>query len=88
MPPEIQGQFPKAVEKAVEEAVEKTVEEAEKTRVTERIFMIQKKCAKNKPLSVIADELETEPDEIRIVYDAVLKNPEMAAEEIYELVGK
>lgn len=81
----------KAVEKAVEEAVEKAVEKEaeivkEKTKLTERISLIQKKCAKNKSLSVIADELETEPDELDLMYNIISKNPEKTVDEIYKLV--
>ncbi len=85
----------KAVEEAVEKAVEKAVEEAveketeivkEKTKLTERISLIQKKCAKNKSLSVIADELETEPEELDLMYNIISKNPEKTVDEIYKLV--
>lgn len=80
----------KAVEKAVEEAVEKTQREmkinAMRTRLTERISLIQKKCAKNKSLPVIAEELETEVDELRSIYNVVSENPEKTVDEIYELV--
>ena len=54
-------------EKAVKEAVEKereAVKKAEAARLADRITLIWKKCAKNKPLSVIAEELETESDEV------------------------
>ena len=88
-------------EKAVEKAVEKAAKEAEKkeaatqaemkilakkTRLTERIYLIQKKCAKDKSLPVIASELETEVEEIRSIYDAITENPEKTADEICELV--
>ena len=88
----------KAVEKAVEEAVEQTKKnEAEaaqremrivamKTRLTERISLIQKKYAKNNSLPVIAEELETEVDELRSIYNIVSENPEKTVDEIYELV--
>lgn len=77
----------KAVEKAVEEAVEKETEIVkEKTKLTERISLIQKKCAKNKSLSVIADEFETEPDELDLMYNIISKNPEKTVDEIYKLV--
>ncbi len=57
-----------------------------KTRLLDCIILVKKKCAKNKTLSTIADELESEPDEIMSVYDAVVGNPGKTAEEIYELV--
>ena len=49
--------------------------------------MIQKKCKKNKPLPVIADELETDPDELCSVYNIVFKNIEKTVEELYELAA-
>lgn len=87
-----------AVEKAVEEAVERTEKKhaeaaqkemkilAKRTRLTDRISLIQKKYAKNKSLPVIAEELETEIDELRPIYNAVCANPSKTADEIYELV--
>lgn len=82
-----------AREEAIEELWEETRKEVEaaetkaKTaKLTERISLIQKKCAKNKPLSVIADDLETEPDEIRPLYDLISTNPERSAEEICSLI--
>lgn len=74
----------KAVEKAVKEAVKK---EKETTKLTERISLIQKKCAKNKPLTVIADELESSPNEILPFYNLVSGNPGKTPEEIYELIS-
>ncbi len=76
----------KAVEKAVERAVEKVEGENKRARLTERISLIQKKYMKQKSLSMIADELETVPDELLPIYNIISKNPEKTAEEVYELV--
>ena len=76
----------KAVEKAVEEALETAEKKAETARLTERISLIQKKCAKNKPLSVIAEELETESDEVLPIFNIIIQNPGKTAAEICELV--
>ncbi len=64
-----------------------TQQVSQKTRLLDCIMLVKKKCAKNKTLSTIADELESEPDEILPVYDAVVGNPKKTAEEIYELVA-
>lgn len=88
----------KAVEKAVEETVEKEkqkarkavgeadAKEARKTKFMERINLIRKKCVRNKSLSVIADELETNVDELLPLYDVVIRNMGKSSEEIYELI--
>lgn len=47
------------------------------------ISLIQKKTKKNKPLTLIAQELEEESDSIRQIYDIVLKYPDADTEEIY-----
>lgn len=80
----------KEVEKAVEEAVEEAVKEAEKAKkkvAMERISLIWKKCAKNKPLSVIAEELETDTGDIFPIYNTITQNPGKTVEEIYELIA-
>ena len=70
-----------------EEALKKKVkEEMKKEAETERITLIWKKCAKNKSLSVIADELETEPEELRSVYNLIIEHPGKNVDEICELV--
>ena len=76
----------KEVEKAVEKAVEMEAEKAKKKAAMDRISLIQKKCIKNKTLSVIADELETDTKDIIPIYDAITQNPGKTAEEIYEVV--
>ncbi len=74
-------------ERVTEQVTERVTEQVtQKTRLTERIRLIQKKHAKNKPLSVIADEMETEPEELLSIYNIIAKNPQKTVEEIYELV--
>ena len=75
-----------ATEKAMEKAMEKATEKAVKEKLTERISLIQKKCARNKSLSRIADDLETDTEEICSLYEVISKNPEKTAEEIYQIV--
>lgn len=80
----VQEKFDRKLKEEVEKA---TVENTVKTKLTERISLIQKKCAKNKPLSVIADELETDTDEILSLYDIISKNPDKTTDEIYQMVA-
>ncbi len=75
-----------AVKKAIEDTIKKAEEKNKMARLTERISLIQKKYAKEKPLSVIADEMETVPDELLPIYNVICKNPDKTAEEVYELV--
>lgn len=83
----VQEKFDRKLKEETEKAVGKAVEEAlETARLTERISLIQKKCAKNKPLSVIAEELETESDEVLPIFNIIIQNPGKTAEEICELV--
>lgn len=60
--------------------------EAKTAKLAERISLIRKKCVKGKPLPVIADELETEPDEICQLYDLISMNPEKSVEELCSLI--
>ena len=80
----VQEKFDRKLKEEVEKATE---ENTVKTKLTERISLIQKKCAKNKPLSVIADELETDVDEILSLYDIISKNPDKTTDEIYKMVA-
>ena len=80
----VQEKFDRKLKEEVEKATE---ENTVKTKLTERISLIQKKCAKNKPLSVIADELETDVDEILSLYDIISKNPDKTTDEIYQMVA-
>ena len=74
------------VDKVVEEAVEEATEKAVKEKLTERISLIRKKCARNKSLARIADDLETDTDEIRSLYEVISKNPEKTVEELYQII--
>ena len=74
------------VDKVVEEAVEEATEKAVKEKLTERISLIRKKCARNKSLVRIADDLETDTDEIRSLYEVISKNPEKTVEELYQII--
>ena len=47
------------------------------------ISLIRKKIKKNKPLTLIAQELEEEPDSIRGIYDMVIADPDADEKEIY-----
>ena len=77
-----------ATEKAVKETTEKnTAEVTVKTKLTERISLIRKKCARNKSLARIADDLETDTDEIRSLYEVISKNPEKTVEELYQIIS-
>ncbi len=80
----VQEKFDRKLKEEVEKA---TVENTVKTKLTERISLIQKKCAKNKPLSVIADELEADMDEILSLYDIISRNPDKTTDEIYQMVA-
>ena len=64
----------------------KLKEETEKARLTERVSLIWKKCAKNKSLSDIAEEMETESEEVLPIYNVITQNPGKTFEEICELV--
>ena len=75
------------VDKVVEEAVEEATEKAVKEKLTERISLIRKKCARNKSLARIADDLETDTDEIRSLYEVISKNPEKTVEELYQIIA-
>jgi len=81
---EITKSVTEEVTKSVTEEVTKKV--TEKTKLIQLISLIQKKCKKNKPLSVISDELESKPAELLSIYDIVFKNPEKTVEELYELM--
>ena len=89
-----QKSITESVTKEVTESVTKEVTESvtkevtKKTKLMERISLIQKKCRKHKPLSVIANELETDLDELCPVYNIVFENTEKTVEELYELLTR
>ncbi len=72
----------KAIKKVIKEEMK---EEIQKERLTDRITMVWKKCARNKSLTVIANEMETEPEEILPIYNLIIENPEKTVDEIYTL---
>lgn len=79
-----------AAKKEAETAKKETAaakKEAKNAKLAEQISLIQKKCAKNKPLSIIADDLEAEPDEIRPLYNLVTQHPEKTADELCVLAA-
>ena len=85
----VQEKFDRKLKEETEKAVKKAVKKAEKKAAMERISLIWKKCVKNKPLSVIAEELETDTGDIFPIYNTITQNPGKTVEEIYELtVGK
>lgn len=75
-----------AVEKGVVVPVEESERRAEAARLTERVSLIWKKCAKNKSLSDIAEEMVTESEEVLPIYNVIMQNPGKTFEEICELV--
>lgn len=46
------------------------------------ISIIRKKHCKGKPLNVIADEMETDIDEIRDIYQLIIQNPKLSIDEM------
>lgn len=74
-------------DRKLKEETEKAVKKAEKKAAMERISLIWKKCVKNKPLSVIAEELETDTGDIFPIYNTITQNPGKTVEEIYELTA-
>ncbi len=79
---EFEKKFEEKFEKKFEEVFEK---EFEKEKLTQRITMIWKKCARNKSLATIADEMETEPEEVLPIYTLIIDNPGKTVDEIYTL---
>lgn len=79
---ELEIELPKAVAAAVRDEQHASKKKIDAAKLTERISLIQKKYRKNKPLTVIADEMETTAEEILSIYNAICKNPEKTAEEI------
>lgn len=56
----------------------------EKGSLLKQIELIQKKAFKGKSLLQIADELETEPADIKPLYEIIVQNPNADKEEIYD----
>ncbi len=90
----VQEKFDRKLKEETEKAVEETVEKeqaaaekkAEAARLSERISLVLKKCEKNKPLFVIAEELETESEEVFPIYNIIIQNPGKTVEEICKMV--
>ena len=83
----------KKVEIATEEVTQQVTQQVtkqvtQKTKLMDLIALIQKKCIKNKPLSVIADELEAEHNELLPVYNIVFQNPGKSVDELYKMATK
>ena len=94
---EVQKELNQKVEAATKEVAQQitrqvtqqvTQQVKQKTKLMDIISLIQKKCKKDKPLSVIADELEAEPNELLSVYNIVFANPGKTVDELYELAVK
>ena len=83
----------KKVEIATEEVTQQVTQQVtkqvtQKTKLMDLIALIQKKCIKNKPLSVIADELEAEHNELLPVYNIVFQNPGKSVDELNKMATK
>lgn len=52
------------------------------------VSIIKKKYLKEKPLERIADEMETDVDDIRNIYELIAQNPEMENEKLVEKLIK
>ena len=86
---EVQKELNQKVEAATKEVAQQiTRQVTQQTKLMDIISLIQKKCKKDKPLSVIADELEAEPNELLSVYNIVFANPGKTVDELYELAVK
>ena len=85
----VQEKFDKKLKEEVDKQLAKETkeikEEMKKERITDRITMIWKKCAKDKSLTVIANEMETEPEEVLPIYNLIIENPGKTVDEIYTL---
>ena len=88
----VQEKFDKKLKEEVDKQLAKETkemkEEMKKARITDRITMIWKKCAKDKSLTVIANEMETEPEEVLPIYNLIIDNPGKTVDEIYTLFAE
>ena len=71
------------LDELMQDRLEAVKQEAQKLHL---ISFIQRKIKKNKPLSLIAEELEEEPDSIRNIYNMAMAYPNAETEEIYRLL--
>lgn len=71
--------------RGMEKGMEKGIEKGRSYgRLLQQIEVIQKKCAKEKDLETIAEEMEEEVSAIEAIYQMVKNNPGMSEEEILE----
>ena len=77
----------KGIKKGIEEGIEKGMEKGiPKGMNLKTLAQIQKKYAKGKSLSQMAEELEEEEESLRPLYELVVKYPDKTAEELTELL--
>ena len=81
----LEEKITETITRDVTERVTKDV--SKKTRLTDYLSLIQKKYKKKKSLSVIADELETEPERLLFLYNIISENPDKTVDELYELAS-
>ena len=62
----------KAVNDCIEQGIERGIPVGKNINI---IVLVQKKLTKGKSLDAIADELEATVEEIKPIYDAVIKHP-------------
>lgn len=75
----------KMAETRIKEIMEERVaEQVAETELVAKISKVQKKCAKNKTIDTIADEMEEEVDSLEQIYRMVLSYPEESTEQIRE----
>ena len=75
------------MEKGIAEGIEKGIKKGiPKGMSLKTLAQIQKKYAKGKSLSQMAEELEEEEESLRPLYELVVKYPDKTAEELTELL--
>ena len=57
-------------------------------RIEGKIILIQAKWKKDKPLEMIAEEMEEEVEDIRHLYELVAGHPECTSEEICRMIAR
>ena len=73
----------KGIKKGIEKGIEKGIPKGMSLKT---LAQIQKKYAKGKSLSQMAEELEEEEESLRPLYELVVKYPDKTAEELTELL--
>ena len=71
------------IEKGIKKGIEKGIPKGMNLKT---LAQIQKKYAKGKSLSQMAEELEEEEESLRPLYELVVKYPDKTAEELTELL--